>query len=186
MAGCTGAGKTTAAYTIFPEMLGCREFVNADEIAKGISPFQPDTVEFLSGRLMLARISELILEHKEFAFESSLSNLLFGPLIKKARAQGYSVHLIFLYVQTYEVCVARVRSRVLSGGKNISDEIVQRRYKRSIKNLFNLYLPIADHWMVIDHSDLNPELIATGGRDLDMEVSNEQLWEEIKKQARDF
>ncbi len=186
IAGCSGAGKTTVAFTMVPEFLYCREFVNADEIAKGISPFQSEKIAFLSGRLMLARITELIVQGEDFAFETSLSNLAYGALIKKARSQGYHVTLIFLYLQSEHVAIRRIHNRIRQGGNFLADEIVARRYKRGIKNLFNLYLPLADHWVVLDNSDVNPELIASGGRDMDMEVSDETIWEEIKRKARDF
>src|SRR4029077_16769353 len=156
------------AFTMLPEFLHCREFVNADEIAKGISPFEADKISFLSGRLMLARITELISQEEDFAFETSLSNLAYGSLIKKARDRSYHVTLIFLYLQSEFVAFRRILNVAKQGGGFMSDDIVARRYKRGIKNLFNLYLPLADHWMVIDNSDMNPEMIASGGRDMDM------------------
>ncbi|MFI5135522.1 MAG: zeta toxin family protein [Chitinophagales bacterium] len=186
IAGCNGAGKTTVAFTMLPEFLHCREFVNADEIAKGISPFEADKISFLSGRLMLARITELISQEEDFAFETSLSNLAYGSLIKKARDRGYHVTLIFLYLKSELIAFRRIINGVKDGNHFMPDDVVARRYKRGIKNLFNLYLPLADHWMVIDNSDVNPEMIASGGRDMDMDVMDEKIWEEIKHKARDF
>jgi len=186
IAGCNGAGKTTVAFTMLPEFLHCREFVNADEIAKGISPFEPDKISFLSGRLMLARINELIFQEEDFAFETSLSNLAYGSLIKKARDRGYHVTLIFLYLKSELIAFRRIMKGVKEGSHFMPDDVVARRYKRGIKNLFNLYLPLADHWIVIDNSDVNPEVIASGGRDMDMNVTDEKTWEEIKIKARDF
>jgi predicted ABC-type ATPase len=186
IAGCSGAGKTTVAFTGVPEFLHCREFVNADEIARGISPFQSEKIAFLSGRLMLARMSELIMQGEDYAFETSLSNLAYGSLIRRARTHGYHVTLIFLYLQSELIAMRRIQNRVKQGGNFVADEVVARRYKRGIRNLFNLYLPLADHWMVLDNSDINPELVATGGRDMDMEVSNSTVWDEITRKARDF
>jgi len=186
IAGCSGSGKTTMAFTILPEFLNCREFVNADEIARGISPFQPEKISFLSGRLLLARITELIAQQEDFAFETSLSNLAYGSLIKRAKDHGYHVTLIFLYLQSELIAFRRILGEAKHEGGFISDEIVTRRYKRGIKNLFNLYLPLADHWIVVDNSDINPEMISSGGRDLDMTVLDEKIWEEIKRKARDF
>ena len=186
IAGCNGSGKTTIAFTVLPEFLQCREFVNADEIARGISPFEADKISFLSGRLMLARISELILQEEDFAFETSLSNLAYGSLIRKARDRGYHVTLIFLYLKSELLAFRRILDEVKNGNHFMPNDVVARRYKRGIKNLFNLYLPLADHWMVIDNSDVNPGLVASGGRDMDMNVTDEKTWEEIKSKARDF
>ncbi len=112
IAGCNGAGKTTASFTILPEMLNCNEFVNADEIAKGLSPFQPETVAFEAGRIMLNRINELLEQQVDFAFETTLSSLTYQHTIKRAQEKGYFVTLIFFWLESIELAKERVKIRV--------------------------------------------------------------------------
>jgi predicted ABC-type ATPase len=140
IAGCNGAGKTTASFTILPEILDCKEFVNADEIAKGLSPFQPEKVSLESGRIMLNRINDLIRERKNFAFETTLSTKSYRSKIIEAKAKGYTVILLFFWLQNIELAKERVKVRVAEGGHNIEPEVIERRYQRGVKNLFNIYL----------------------------------------------
>ncbi len=116
IAGCNGAGKTTSSYTILPEMLDCKEFVNADEIAKGLSPFQPETVSFQAGRIMLERINDLLKSRRDFAFETSLSTKSYIQTIKKAQVLGYEVTLLFFWLRSSDLAVERVKQRVSTGG----------------------------------------------------------------------
>lgn len=142
IAGCNGAGKTTASFTILPEILDCKEFVNADEIAKGLSPFQPEKVSFEAGRIMLNRIKDLIAEDVNFAFETTLATRSYKNRIIQAKEKGYRVTLLFFWLQNFELARERVKTRVLEGGHNIEPEVIARRYIRGIKNLFDIYLPI--------------------------------------------
>jgi predicted ABC-type ATPase len=160
IAGCNGAGKTTASFTILPEILDCHEFVNADEIAKGLSPFQPEKVSFEAGRIMLNRINELLSKNENFAFETTLSTKIYKSKIKEAKDKGYRVILLFFWLQKIELAKERVKIRVLEGGHNIEPAIIERRYIRGIKNLFNIYLPIVDGAFIFDNSDAQHELIA--------------------------
>lgn len=144
IAGCNGAGKTTASFTILPEILDCKEFVNADEIAKGLSPFQPENVSFEAGRIMLNRINELFTENKNFAFETTLATKSYKSKIIDAKAKGYRVTLLFFWLQTIELAKERVKTRVLEGGHNIKSDVIERRYLKGIKNLFDIYMPIVD------------------------------------------
>ncbi len=160
IAGCNGAGKTTASFTILPEILDCREFVNADEIAKGLSPFQPEKVSFESGRIMLNRINELLFENENFAFETTLSTRSYKNKIIEAREKGYRITLLFFWLQNVELAKERVKIRVIEGGHNIEPEIIERRYIKGIKNLFNIYLPIVDGALIFDNSEGKHELIA--------------------------
>ena len=140
IAGCNGAGKTTASFTILPEILDCKEFVNADEIAKGLSPFQPEKVSIEAGRIMLNRIKELLGEKENFAFEPTLSTKSYRNKISDAKEKGYSVTLLFFWLETIELAKERVKTRVLEGGHNIESGVIERRYLNGIKNLFNIYL----------------------------------------------
>lgn len=152
IAGCNGAGKTTASFTILPEIIDCREFVNADEIAKGLSPFQPDKVAFESGRIMLNRIAELLNNSQSFAFETTLSTKSYKQKLEEAKQKGYTTTLLFFWLQNVELAKERVRTRVSEGGHNIEDDVIERRYLRGIKNLFDIYLPIVDGALIFDNS----------------------------------
>lgn len=130
ISGCNGAGKTTASYSVLPDMLDCKEFVNADEIAKGLSPFQPDKVAIDAGRIMLNRINELMNHNEDFAFETTLSARIYGQLIKEAQLKGYFVTLVYFWLNSVELAIERVRTRVLAGGHNIP--YTRRNYRKKI------------------------------------------------------
>ncbi|MBL7778774.1 MAG: zeta toxin family protein [Chitinophagales bacterium] len=153
IAGCNGAGKTTASFTVLPEYINCKEFVNADEIARGLSPFQPEKVAFEAGRIMLQRIHELIDRGDSFAFETTLASKTYKNYIQFAMQNGYSITLFFFWLQTVELAIERVKTRVSEGGHDIPHETIERRYYRGIKNLFEIYLPIADSAFLFDNSD---------------------------------
>lgn len=127
ISGCNGAGKTTASYSVLPDMLDCKEFVNADEIAKGLSPFQPDKVAIEAGRIMLNRINELIKQKVDFAFETTLSARTYRHLIKEAQSNGYFVTLVYFWLSSVDLAIERVRTRVISGGHDIPEETIRRR-----------------------------------------------------------
>jgi predicted ABC-type ATPase len=158
--GCNGAGKTTASFTVLPDLLNCYEFVNADEIAKGLSPFRPESVAIEAGRLMLHRIDELMNQSVDFAFETTLAASLHLRTIAKAQALGYRVHLLFFWLESVELAQQRVQSRVKEGGHSILVDVVNRRYKRGIVNLFQKYWDRMDRAWIIDGSKGNFNLIA--------------------------
>jgi predicted ABC-type ATPase len=160
IAGCNGAGKTTASFNILPEMLNCQEFVNADEIARGISPFHPENVALEAGRIMLNRIDELIRESSDFAFETTLATRSFQHTISKAKSKGYSVMLLFFWLNSIDLAKDRVKQRVLEGGHFIDENTISRRYKNGIRNLFEIYVPICDITLIYDNSQPLPQLIA--------------------------
>jgi predicted ABC-type ATPase len=160
ISGCNGAGKTTASFNILPGILNCQEFVNADEIARGLSPFRPDKVAIEAGRLMLSRIDELIQSNQDFSFETTLSTRSFINTIQIAKAKGYFVTLIFFWLDSIDLAKDRVQRRVAEGGHNIEPAVIERRYVSGIKNLFNLYSEEVDSILIYDNSSLDPELIA--------------------------
>lgn len=160
IAGCNGAGKTTASFTILPEIIDCKEFVNADEIAKGLSPFQPEKVSFEAGRIMLSRINELLRENESFAFETTLSTKSYKNKVLSAKKNGYTVILLFFYLNNVELAKERVKTRVKEGGHNIPDDVIERRYFKGIKNLFEIYIEIVDGALIFDNSYGKHELIA--------------------------
>ena len=140
ISGCNGAGKTTASYSVLPDMLDCKEFVNADEIAKGLSPFQPEKVAIEAGRIMLNRIKELMKQKVDFSFETTLSSKTYKHLIAEAQLNGYFVTLLFFWLDSVELAIERVKTRVSQGGHNIPEEIIRRRYISGLKNLSNIYI----------------------------------------------
>lgn len=162
IAGCNGAGKTTASFTVLPEMLGCREFVNADEIAAGLSPFNPEGVAIQAGRLMIERVIYLLKEGETFAFETTLATRSYVKLIQQAKKRGYFVTLLFFALSTPEQAVARVAKRVEMGGHHIPTDVVLRRYEAGLSNLFQLYMPICDNWALYDNSDCPAVKVASG------------------------
>ena len=139
IAGCNGAGKTTASYTVLPEILECREFVNADEIAKGLSPFNPSSVAIEAGRLMLKRIGELLSAGVSFSVETTLSTRSYINLIQQAQNQGYSVSLIYFWLNSPELAIERVKQRVANGGHDVPAPIIRRRYRSGLKTFPYLY-----------------------------------------------
>ncbi|NGM66855.1 zeta toxin family protein [Sphingobacterium sp. SGR-19] len=178
ISGCNGAGKTTASYTVLPEILDCKEFVNADNIAAGISPFNPDKVALAAGRIMLERISELMKEGADFAFETTLSTRSYQSLVQKAQTIGYTVTLLYFWLESPDLAIQRVKKRVSMGGHHIPDEVVVRRYHRGLSNLLNIYLPICERWLVLDNMDLTPEIIAQKDEFGEV-VVNDEIWSRI-------
>jgi predicted ABC-type ATPase len=181
IAGCNGAGKTTASFTILPEILRCKEFVNADEIAKGLSPFQPESVSFEAGRIMLERIDNLLRESKTFGFETTLSTRSYKSMIIQAKESGYQVTLLFFWLQNHELAIERVKTRVLEGGHNIEPDIIKRRYFRGLKNLFELYFNLPDNIMIFDNSDEMPELIAEKSNNSELRILNIIKYNQMKQ-----
>ncbi|MFZ4057973.1 MAG: zeta toxin family protein [Ferruginibacter sp.] len=180
ISGCNGAGKTTASFTILPEMLDCKEFVNADEIAKGLSPFQPESVSFQAGRLMIERINELIKNNVDFAFETTLTTLSYLNTIKLAKEKGYTVTLLFFWLNDVNLAIERVKIRVTEGGHNIPEETIRRRYFRGINNLINKFIKLCDFWIVINNSSKPFSFVAEGQGKTHIKVHDDKSWEKIK------
>ena len=160
IAGCNGAGKTTASYTILPQILECEEFVNADEIAKGLSPFHPERVPIEAGRLMIERIRDLMKSRTTFALETTLSTRSYVSLIQRAHKAGYTVELLFFWLSSPEVAIQRVAKRVSEGGHNIPEDVIRRRYADGIKNIFNSSSHVGVRWMLVDNNTGRPVVLA--------------------------
>ena len=182
ISGCNGAGKTTASYTILPEILNCREFVNADNIAAGLSPFNPESVALEAGRTMLLRIGELMADHADFAIETTLATRSYVSLIKRAHLNGYRVSLLYFWLSSPDVAIERVAKRVANGGHHIPSDTIERRYYRGIYNLYNLYMSVCDEWTVVDNTDVSPEIIAQADS-VGKTIFNNELWNKIKKDS---
>lgn len=181
ISGCNGAGKTTASYTVLPEILGCREFVNADEIARGLSPFNPESVAIEAGRLMLGRIDSLLGAGESFSIETTLATRSYINLVERAKAQGYTVHLLYFWLESPELAIARVAQRVSEGGHNIPEPTIRRRYKLGLENLFRLFIPAVDEWFLFDNTDLRCVRIAQKQNGQPEEIIIPDTYNKIKK-----
>lgn len=175
IAGCNGAGKTTASMTVLPEVFDCREFVNADEIAKGLSPFNPEEVAIEAGKLMLQRIDYLLAKNATFAIETTLATKSYRNLVLKAKSLGYTIVLLFFWLPSPEMAEQRVAIRVAAGGHNIPRDVIHRRYWAGLLNLFEIFVPIVDSWSLYDNS-LNQQPIVENNK-----VINSQQLIKIKR-----
>ena len=162
VAGPNGAGKSTTASVLLPENLSIDQFVNADLIALGLSPFAPERSAFAAGRIMLKRIHKLSEEGMSFAFETTLAARSYAPFLRKAKQAGYLVHVIYIWLNSTELAVARVAHRVQQGGHDVPREVIERRYQRGLRNLFSIYMPLANSWTLCDNSSRELIVVAQG------------------------
>lgn len=182
IAGPNGAGKTTFAMTLLPNYANCREFLNADLIATGLSPFAPESQAVAAGRLMLKRLEECIAAHATFAMETTLSGKSYAKTFRKMKSFGFRIAMCFLWLSNPDLAVGRVSRRVSQGGHNVPVEDVRRRWQASIQNLFTLYRPILDELHLFDSSSMPPRLVL---REVDgnTEVLDGETLERIKSSA---
>jgi len=178
IAGCNGAGKTTFAKEFLPKEVKCLRFLNADEIARGLSPLDPSAGAVKAARLLLREIHEAIRRGKTFGLESTISGLTYVRLLREAQAHGYMVKLFYLWLPSADVAVRRVRERVRKGGHDVPALDVRRRYARSLRNLRLHYLQLADEWSIVDNSGTPARLIADGTKQ-QASVVYERLFSEI-------
>jgi len=179
ISGCNGAGKTTASYTVLPEVLDCKEFVNADEIARGLSPFNPESVAIEAGRLMLQRIEDLLSKEESFSIETTLATKSYINLVRRAQKKGYTVRLLFFWLNSPDLALQRIAERVAKGGHNIPEPIVRRRYVTGISNLFRLFMNEVDSWEIYDNSKYPAIQIARGGKDDETSILVESIYKTI-------
>ncbi len=185
ISGCNGAGKTTASYSLLPEMLDCREFVNSDEFAKGLSPFDPSKAAIQASRYMIMKIRYLLKHQKDFAVETTLATRTLLKTAKMAQAAGYTVTLLYFWLNSPEMAIERVRARVEAGGHNIPEETIRRRYHVGIYYFFNSYAPICERWILADNSQIPFRVIAEGSKDEVVNIRDEETYRIIKKIADD-
>jgi predicted ABC-type ATPase len=162
IAGPNGAGKTTFAKEFLPKEANCPTFVNADLIAAGLAPFEPEQVAFRAGRLMLEEIFNYAVRGVSFAIETTLSGRGYARLIPGWQIDGYIVKLFFLRLASPELAIARVQQRVREGGHNIPSPIIHRRFTAGQRNFETLYKPVVDEWALYDNSGSEPLLIEEG------------------------
>lgn len=184
LAGCNGAGKTTASYSFLPEILDCREFVNSDEFAKSLSPFDPSEASVTASRFMLRRIEYLLDRGATFSVETTLATRSLVSIINEAHKRGYVVTILYLWIQSPEMAIQRVRDRVASGGHNIPEAVLRRRYSTGLKYLFDMYMPICDRWMIADNSSSTFMLIAEGD-DRRIIIKDEDKFRKIRKMVKE-
>jgi predicted ABC-type ATPase len=184
LAGPNGAGKSTLAPVLLRENLSVRDYVNADTIAQGLSAFASEEQAFRAGRIMLARLKDFAEEGRSFAFESTLATRSYAPWLRQLVADRYDLKVVFLWLRSPELAVARVKARFSAGGHAVEESVVRRRYARGIKNFQTLYSPIAAQWSVLDNSSTNPpELLARGSMGTVSAVADEEGWERFLEQS---
>lgn len=180
IAGPNGAGKSTTAPHLLKDLFDVAEFVNADVIAQGLSAFATETVAFQAGRIMLNRLHQLADNRRNFAFETTLSTRSYAAFLQHLKVKDYRIYLIFFWLPSPEMSIARVAERVRNGGHYVPDEVVQRRYKRGLDNFFNLYKPLADQWRFYDNADFEgAKLIAAGSSNQEHNLAIPKLWNHL-------
>jgi len=166
ISGCNGSGKTTASYTLLPDLLNCREFVNSDEFAKSFSPFDPGAASVTASRYMLMKINYLLDRKADFAVETTLATRSLLQIVLQAKRLGYETTVLYFWLNSPELAIERVRDRVASGGHNIPDAVVRRRYVMGLQYLFDYYIPEMDRWILADNSKPPFSVVAEGSKDV--------------------
>jgi predicted ABC-type ATPase len=183
ISGCNGAGKTTASYTMLPEMLECSEFVNSDEFAKGLSPFKPEKASIQASRYMITKIRYLLKKQKDFAVETTLATRTLLKTVRMAQNAGYTVTLLYFWLNSPELAIERVRARVEAGGHDIPEETVRRRYQVGIDYFFHYYSPICERWILADNSQIPFRVIAEGSKSEILTIKDEETFKKIREIA---
>ena len=183
ISGCNGAGKTTAAYTILPDIYKFKQFVNSDEIARILNPANPDSEAIRASRILLERMNELIERGEDFCVETTLATRTLLNTIKKAQQKGYYVTLIFFFLKSADMAVARVKFRVESGGHNVPEPTIRRRYEMGIKNFFNLYMPQVDCWYLVDNTPDPERQVAQGEKNGEIKIHQNSIYIKIRKKS---
>jgi len=160
IAGPNGAGKTTFARKFLPDYAKCLEFVNVDLIASGLSPFDPERAALKAGRIMLEQIHSLAERRLDFGFETTLSGKTYVKVLEEVNKRGYLIHIFFLWISDVELALERIRLRVRNGGHHIPEDVVRRRFIRSLPNFLRIYKPLANSWVIFDNSGDIPRMIA--------------------------
>jgi predicted ABC-type ATPase len=181
--GPNGAGKTTAAPQLLRGPFDVNELVNADTIAVGLSAFRPEDVAGQAGRLMLQRLDDLAAQRASFAFESTLAGRTYVQRLNRLISQGYEIHLVFLWLPSADLAVARVLERVRRGGHSVPEQEVRRRYRAGLVNFFSLYRPLATSWRLYDNTESMPRLVASGSGSVSRTVEDPATWVMIERES---
>jgi predicted ABC-type ATPase len=180
IAGPNGSGKTTFVRRFLPHYAECLNFVNADLIASGLSPFSPEIAAIKAGKIMLEQINDYGKKGSDFAFETTLSGKTHIRLLKDLKMKGYKIHLYFLWLKDVELAVQRVAERVTMGGHAVPLQVIKRRFGRGLSNLFNVYRPLLDSWIMFDNSTDEPRIIAHE-KDGILTVTDSKLFDTLRK-----
>lgn len=183
IAGPNGSGKTTFAKKFLPDYAKCQNFINADLIAQGLSPFSPRTAAIKAGRLVLEQIRNMAEKNVDFAFETTLAGKSYISFLKELKRKGYSISIFFLWVPNPKLALRRIKDRVASGGHDVPAADVRRRFHRGLYNFLKLYKPLADTWLLFNNEDIAHRLIARerGGK---TEIIDKSLFERIIRITR--
>lgn len=164
ISGCNGSGKTTASYTMLPELFNCSQFINSDEFAKSLSPFDPAAASVTASRYLVMKFKYLVNRKTDFGVETTLATRTLLNMIKEAQADGYKITIMYLWLNDVEIAINRVKHRVDNGGHDIPQEVIRRRFTRGLEYFFKDYIPICDRWLLVDNSQTPFTLIAEGSR----------------------
>ena len=184
ISGCNGSGKTTCTYSLLPEMLECKQYVNSDEFAKALSPFNPGAASLKAGRLMLLKVKYLMDRNETFSIETTLATRTLIKIATIAQNRVYSVVILYFWLSSPQMAIQRVRNRVAAGGHDIPEEGIKRRYYMGLDYLFNDYIPMCDHWILADNSDPPFKVIAQGSKGEEPIVRDPKTYEIIKTITR--
>ena len=176
ISGCNGAGKTTASYTVLPDLLNLHTFVNADEIADELSPQDPEREMNRASRLMRERMDQLIERDEDFAVETTLATKSLAGTISRAQHKGYMVGIFFFWLKSPDLAVKRVAMRVAAGGHHVPTDTIVRRYWHGMENLRKIYLPLCNYWVLIDNSHKQGKWIAEGGLSTVTRIYNKRIY----------
>lgn len=182
IAGPNGAGKTTFAMEFLPHIAGCRNFINADLLARGLSPLNVDAAAMEAGRLFLRQIRAQMQARRDFAFETTLSGLAYVRLMRIMREEGYAIRLYYLWIPSVALTIRRIAERVKRGGHDIPAEVARRRYRKGLANLFAHYLPLADYCAIFDNSSAAPVLVYERNG-MTERLNHPDTFDKIQKQA---
>lgn len=183
IAGPNGAGKTSAAADLLRDAVGVHSFVNVDVIAEGLSGFRPEDAAFEAGRIMLARARELAEREEDFALESTLSGRTLATFLRRLAARGYERHIFYLWLPSADLAVARVRLRVRTGGHDVPESVIRRRFRRSLRNFDQLYRPSVTMWRLYDGSaTVGRPLIAHGEGVREPTILDPERWKLARRQ----
>jgi predicted ABC-type ATPase len=177
--GPNGAGKTSWAYRQLPSTLFISEFINADEIARGLSPLAPEGSALSAGRLMVARLNELVDAAEDFAFETTCSGRGHARLLRRCRSKNYLFTMIFLWLPSAQVAIERVARRIKQGGHRIPEDVIVRRYSAGLRNMCHIYLPLVDEAFIYDNSDGSGLLIAERRDATQLIIHDQDRWSRI-------
>lgn len=183
LGGPNGAGKTTAARVLLPESFRESDFLNADEIARGISPEDPESAAMAAGRELITRMRRLIQNGDSFALETTCSGRSYIPMLKQCKERGWSISLFYFWLPSPEASIARVSKRVAEGGHNIPAEVIYRRHRVGVWNMRHLYLPPADTAAIYDNGGEQRILIAEKELGSPLKVFDTERWSKMEELA---